>query len=88
MGHAIEEIAIQRGHNIVCKVGIENLEDRAAEIKQFIPEFEISYTPDYRQAIANSWPQSIDDSTARNDWGWKPEYDLSKMTADMMENLR
>ena len=62
-------------------------EQLAAEIKQFIPEFEITYKPDYRQAIANSWPQSIDDTTARTDWGWKPEYDLKKMTADMMENL-
>jgi nucleoside-diphosphate-sugar epimerase len=42
---------------------------------------------DYRQKIADSWPQSIDDSKARSDWGWKPEYDLSKMTRDMFENL-
>ena len=62
-------------------------EQLAAEIKNFIPDFSITYNPDYRQAIANSWPQSIDDSTARNDWGWKPEFDLKKMTADMMENL-
>jgi nucleoside-diphosphate-sugar epimerase len=62
-------------------------EQLAAEIKKFIPEFNISYKPDYRQAIADSWPQSIDDSTARNDWGWKPEYDLKKMTKDMIENL-
>jgi len=59
----------------------------AAEIKKFIPEFEISYKPDYRQKIADSWPQSIDDSKARSDWGWKPEYDLQKMTRDMLENL-
>jgi nucleoside-diphosphate-sugar epimerase len=59
----------------------------AAEIKKFIAEFEISYKPDYRQKIADSWPQSIDDSKARSDWGWKPEYDLSKMTRDMLENL-
>jgi len=59
----------------------------AAEIKQHIPDFEISYQPDYRQAIANSWPQSIDDSVARADWGWKPEYDLKKMTAEMIGNL-
>jgi nucleoside-diphosphate-sugar epimerase len=59
----------------------------ATEIKQFIPDFTISYKPDYRQAIADSWPQSIDDSTARNDWGWKPEYDLKKMTKDMIDNL-
>jgi len=60
----------------------------AAEIKTFIPEFKIEYKPDYRQAIADSWPQSIDDTVARSDWGWKPEYDLKKMTADMMENLK
>ena len=60
----------------------------AAEIKKEIPEFKIEYAPDYRQAIANSWPQSIDDSVARNDWGWKPEYDLSRMTKDMLENLQ
>jgi nucleoside-diphosphate-sugar epimerase len=60
----------------------------AAEIKKHVPDFTIAYQPDYRQAIADSWPQSIDDSTARNDWGWKPEYDLSRMTADMLENLK
>jgi len=59
----------------------------AAEIKKHIPEFEISYQPDYRQQIANSWPQSIDDSVARNDWGWKEDYDLAKMTEDMLGNL-
>lgn len=59
----------------------------AAEIKKHVPEFEISYKPDYRQQIANSWPQSIDDSVARNDWGWKEDYGLEKMTNDMFENL-
>ena len=59
----------------------------AAEIKKHIPDFTISYKPDYRQQIANSWPQSIDDSVARNDWGWKEEFDLGKMTKDMLENL-
>jgi nucleoside-diphosphate-sugar epimerase len=59
----------------------------AAEIKKHIPEFSISYSPDYRQAIANSWPQSIDDSVARNDWGWKHEYELARMTTDMLANL-
>jgi len=58
-----------------------------AEIKKHIPDFNISYKPDYRQAIANSWPQSIDDSVARTDWGWKEEYDLSAMTSDMLKNL-
>ena len=59
----------------------------AAEIKKHIPEFEISYKPDSRQNIANSWPQSIDDSVARADWGWHHEYDLSRMTEDMLKNI-
>jgi len=60
----------------------------AAEIKKHIPDFSISYQPDYRQAIADSWPQSIDDSVARNDWGWKEEYTLANMTKDMLGNLK
>jgi nucleoside-diphosphate-sugar epimerase len=60
----------------------------ATAIQQHIPEFTISYKPDYRQHIANSWPQSIDDTVARNDWGWQQEYDLEKMTTDMLENLK
>ncbi len=63
-------------------------EEIAASIKQHIPEFNISYKPDSRQAIANSWPQSIDDSRAQSDWGWKPDYDLNSMTKDMLENLK
>ncbi len=60
----------------------------AAAIKKHIPAFEITYKPDYRQAIANSWPQSIDDTVARSDWGWKNEYDLDKMTREMLDNLK
>ncbi|HRH51515.1 MAG TPA: NAD-dependent epimerase/dehydratase family protein [Panacibacter sp.] len=60
----------------------------AAAIKQHIPEFEITYKPDSRQNIANSWPQSIDDSVARNDWGWHHEYDLARMTDDMLKNIQ
>lgn len=59
----------------------------AAEIKKHIPGFAITYKPDYRQQIADSWPQSIDDSVARNDWGWQEDYNLEKMTVDMFENL-
>jgi len=61
--------------------------DIAAEIEKHIRDFSIQYKPDYRQAIADSWPQSIDDSVARKDWGWKEEYDLQRMTADMLQNL-
>jgi nucleoside-diphosphate-sugar epimerase len=48
----------------------------------------MTYKPDSRQQIADSWPQSIDDTVANKDWGWKPQYDLSLMTKDMLENLR
>lgn len=61
--------------------------DIAAEIKEHISEFEISYKPDFRQAIADSWPQTIDDSAARSDWGWKPSFGLSRMTTDILKNL-
>jgi nucleoside-diphosphate-sugar epimerase len=60
----------------------------AAEIKKHIPDFTISYKPEFRQSIADSWPMSIDDSNARADWGWKEKYDLSAMTADMLKHLR
>jgi nucleoside-diphosphate-sugar epimerase len=59
----------------------------AACIAKHVPGFTIDYKPDYRQAIADSWPQSIDDSVAGRDWNWKPEFDLEKMTADMFNNL-
>jgi len=58
------------------------------EIKKHIPGFTVNYKPDYRQAIADSWPQSIDDSVTRNDWNWHHEYDLEKMTDDMLKNLQ
>jgi nucleoside-diphosphate-sugar epimerase len=59
----------------------------AAEIKKHIPEFKCDYKPDFRQKIADSWPMSIDDSTARRDWGWKPAFDLAAMTKDMIDKL-
>ena len=59
----------------------------AASIKKFIPEFEISYKPDFRQAIADSWPMSIDDSVAKKDWGLTCEYDLDKMTQLMLKEV-
>ena len=59
----------------------------AAEIKKHIAEFECEYEPDSRQAIADSWPCSIDDSAAREEWDWQPDYDLAAMTVDMLEKL-
>ncbi|WP_397364327.1 NAD-dependent epimerase/dehydratase family protein [Olleya sp. R77988] len=59
----------------------------AASIKKQIPEFEISYKPDFRQDIANSWPSSIDDTKARKDWDWKHQFDLDGITKDMLSNL-
>jgi len=60
----------------------------AAEIKKHIPQLEVVYAPDFRQAIADSWPRSVDDSAARKEWGWKPKYDLATMTVDMIARLR
>lgn len=61
--------------------------DVAESIKRELPSFHISYKPDFRQQIADSWPNSIDDNVARSDWGWKHQYDLQKMTRDMLSNL-
>ena len=60
----------------------------AAAIARQLPGFGLQCEPDFRQAIADSWPRSIDDSAARADWGWRPHYDLDAMVADMLENLR
>jgi nucleoside-diphosphate-sugar epimerase len=60
----------------------------AASIKKYVPDFEVTYEPDFRQAIADSWPRSLDDGAAREEWGWAPAYDLDAMTQDMLEKLR
>jgi len=80
-----EKIAVRTSYNISSMSFSPS--EIAAEIKKHIPDFTIQYKPDYRQAIADSWPRSIDDSVARNDWGWKEEFDLAAMTNDMLENL-
>ncbi|MFC4221418.1 NAD-dependent epimerase/dehydratase family protein [Flagellimonas marina] len=63
-------------------------EDVAESIKKHIPNFKISYAPDFRQKIADSWPSSIDDSLAKTDWGWKPEFDLDQTSSEMLSNLK
>ena len=81
-----EQIKIRTSYNLAGMSFAP--EEIAASIAKFVPGFEISYEPDYRQAIANSWPAVIDDTEARQDWGWKPDFDLDKMTEDMLKNLR
>jgi nucleoside-diphosphate-sugar epimerase len=64
-------------------------ETLAAEIRKHVPDFTLDYDVDpVRQAIAESWPDRIDDADAREEWGWEPEYDAAAMTADMLEHLR
>ncbi len=81
-----EKISIHTSYNISAMSFSPG--EIAAAIKKHIPAFTISYTPDYRQSIAESWPQSIDDTDARKDWGWKEEFNLATMVKDMLANLR
>jgi len=82
-----EQITIRSSYNLA---GISFTPTQlVAEIKNIMPDFEISYAEsDPRQAIADSWPKSIDDSYAQKDWGWKMEFDLAGITADMLTNLK
>jgi nucleoside-diphosphate-sugar epimerase len=80
-----ENVKIRSSYNI-AGMSFNPLEI-AASIQKHIPNFTIDFAPDFRQAIADSWPKSIDDTEARQDWFWKNEFDLQKMTDDMMLNL-
>ncbi len=81
-----EKIKVRTSYNIAgCSFTPAVLADA---LKKRIPGFTIDYKPDYRNGIAHSWPSSLDDSTARNDWGWKPDYDLNKIVDDMLHHLR
>ena len=83
---SIEQVKIRSSYNLA---GISFTPQQISEeIKKHIPDFEITYKSDFRQAIADSWPSSIDDSYAKKDWGWELKYDLEKMTSDMIENLK
>ncbi len=82
---ADESKLVHRSYNITAMSFAP--EEIAAEIKKHIPEFEMSYKPDFRQAIAESWPASLDDSVAREEWGWQPDYDLAAMVKDMLVKL-
>jgi nucleoside-diphosphate-sugar epimerase len=80
-----EKIKVRSSYNIAA---ISFTPDEIAnEIKKHISSFKISYSPDFRQAIADSWPDSIDDSQARTDWEWEPAYDLTKMTEEILTGL-
>ena len=81
-----ETISVRYSYNLAAMSF--NPSEIAAEIKKHIPEFTISYKPDFRQDIAASWTESIDDSVAINDWHWKPKFDLASMTIDMLDHLK
>jgi nucleoside-diphosphate-sugar epimerase len=86
MESSADKVKIRSSYNIA---GISfSPKEIADEIRKHIPEFSITYKPDFRQVIANSWPGSIDDTRAREDWGWHNDFDLSAMTKDMLDNLK
>lgn len=86
MEASAEQVKIRSSYNLA---GISfTPKEISKEISKHIPNFAISYQPDFRQEIADSWPSSIDDTHAQKDWGWKLAYDLEKMTSDMMKNLK
>ena len=81
-----EHISVRTSYNLA---GMSfSPKEIAASIKKSYPNFEVSYNPDFRQNIADSWPMSINDSNAKKDWGWKPEYDLDAMSKVMIDNLK
>ncbi|SCY20772.1 L-threonine 3-dehydrogenase [Flavobacterium caeni] len=81
-----ENIKIRSSYNLAAMSFTPT--EIAAEIQKHIPDFEMTYNPDFRQKIADSWPASIDDSAARKDWGWQHQWELANMTADMLDHLK
>lgn len=86
MGNASENIKVRSSYNLAAMSFSPML--IVESIRKEIPDFEVSYEPDFRQTIADSWPNSIDDTPARNDWGWRAEFDLEKTTLEMLKNLK
>jgi nucleoside-diphosphate-sugar epimerase len=85
MDAPVEKVKVRTAYNLG---GISfTPAELAASIQKFMPEFTINYAPDFRQKIADSWPDSIDDTVAQQDWGWKPKYDLELMTKTMLDNV-
>ncbi|MCF2503544.1 NAD-dependent epimerase/dehydratase family protein [Dyadobacter sp. CY107] len=81
-----DKISVRTSYNLA---GISfSPEEVAASIRKIIPDFNITYKPDFRQKIAESWPAQIDDMQARKDWGWRPAYNLDKMTEEMIIELK
>jgi nucleoside-diphosphate-sugar epimerase len=80
-----EKIKIRSSYNISAMSFTPK--EIADEIKKYIPDFTITYKPDFRQLIADSWPQSVNDEQARTDWGWNNHYDLAAMVEDMLKNI-
>ncbi|WP_108866454.1 NAD-dependent epimerase/dehydratase family protein [Aquimarina aquimarini] len=81
-----EDIKVRTSYNIA---GISfSPAEVAQEIRKLYPDFQIAYEPDFRQEIADRWPNSIDDTSAMNDWGWKPQFDLTSITATMIQKLK
>ena len=86
MNAPVEQVKVRSSYN----VGALSFSPKeiAESIKKHLPDFDISYSPDYRQGIADSWPNAVDDSQAREDWGWNHQFDLDTMTEDILSNLR
>lgn len=82
----VEQIKSRMGYNFSAMSF--SPQELAAVVSSYVPGFEISYAPDYRQQIADGWPQSIDDTDARNHWGWQHKFDVQLMAEDMLKNLR
>jgi nucleoside-diphosphate-sugar epimerase len=82
----VQKISIHTSYNLAA-ISF-SVQDLVQEIQKHLPDFKHNCIPDERQKIADSWPQSIDDSSARRDWNWQEEYDLARMTVDMLKNLK